>query len=252
MAARTAALEAYNKAMEKSGEIAAKREKLLGEKNDLNRQKAQQETLRTGYQDRLNKLKNNQTFDMDKVKQYQDNQKEIIELNKKIEKTKKAIESSVGMNPEGDNKLTRAKKELADLEGRYKSIDQTVGKIDFEAWERHNTIVDELETGIKESTEAITEYGQKITTIDQNLAELKTPTQEFDNLKDSLKKLGVAGIENAENIDQVKEILKKLDDEALEKVSQALRETEKYLDNFGKEAASIKKEIDKGTDSIER
>ena len=252
MAARTAALEAYNKAMEKSGEIAAKREKLLGEKNDLNRQKAQQETLRTGYQDRLNKIKNNQTFDMDKVKQYQDSQKEIIKLNKKIEKTKKAIESSIGMNPEGDNKLTRAKKELADLEGKYKSIDQTVGKIDFEAWERHNAIVEELETGIKESTEAITEYGQKITTIDQNLAELKTPTQEFNNLKESLKKLGVAGIENAENIDQVKEVLKEFDDEALEKVSQALRKTEKYLDNFGKEAASIKKEIDKGTDSIER
>jgi hypothetical protein len=33
------------------------------------------------------------------------------------------------------------------------------------------------------------------------LAKLKTPSEEFDILKDSLKRLGVEGIDSAENID---------------------------------------------------
>jgi hypothetical protein len=43
-----------------------------------------------------------------------------------------------------------------------------------------------------------------------------------------------------------------MDKEALAKVSTSLKETEQYLDNFGKEAASIKGEIDRGTEAIEK
>jgi hypothetical protein len=43
-----------------------------------------------------------------------------------------------------------------------------------------------------------------------------------------------------------------MDKEALSKVSASLKETEKYLDSFGKEASLVKDEIDKGTEAIER
>ena len=187
MKARTAAVEAYTKAMEKSEEVAKKRNLLLTQKGQARQKITQGKILKSDYETRLRNL----------------------------EKT-------------------------APDEG------------DTEAWKKHNQIIKEVKDNIKAYTKEINSADQEITNIDQKLAKLKTPTEELDNLKQSLKKLGVEGIDSAENIDQIRKILKKLDKEALDKVTDSLKDAEKQLDSFGKEASSIKEEIDKGTSSIEK
>jgi chromosome segregation ATPase len=125
-------------------------------------------------------------------------------------------------------------------------------KSDSAAWVAYNTKVTELKENIKLCNEEITRSKTEISSIDKQLAKLKTPDQAFDDLKNSLKDLGVEGVESAQNLDQIKDILKKLDKEALEKVELSLKDTMAELDKFGKSAGTVKKEIDKGTDSLER
>jgi uncharacterized coiled-coil DUF342 family protein len=137
-------------------------------------------------------------------------------------------------------------RELTDLQSAAPN------KSDSAAWVAYNTKVTELKENIKLCNEEITRSKTEISSIDKQLAKLKTPNQAFDDLKNSLKDLGVEGVESAQNLDQIKVILKKLDKEALDKVEKSIEGTTAELDKFGKSADTVKTEIDKGTDSIER
>lgn len=177
---------------------------------------------------------------------------EYTKALKKSEEVAKQRKTLTQQKNTAETNITQQKALKAGKEERIVKLRASApSKSDTKAWIEYTQKIKQLQEEVRNCSQEIRSSESEIDSINKTLSKLKTPEEEFDSLKETLKSLGVEGVDKAKNIDQVSKILKKMDKEALAKVSASLKETEGQLDDFGKEAASIKGEIDKGTEAIE-
>jgi chromosome segregation ATPase len=121
--------------------------------------------------------------------------------------------------------IQRSKDRVADLEKQIKALDVTTGKAEFdEAWQKHNESIAQVGHELEAAEKELKDANNEIRTIDKTLEGLKVTTtaEEFNKLKTALKAAGVEGAEAATDIEQLKDMVRKLDNEALKRVDDNL------------------------------
>jgi L-lactate utilization protein LutB len=84
-----------------------------------------------------------------------------------------------------------------------------------------------------------------------NLAPVNA-SEEFEKLKLTLKQLGVEGVDDAKDIDTLRNSVKRLESDALIQLDNQIEEDVESLEKLGKGAHDVKGELDLATDSLEK
>ena len=205
----------------------------------------------------------------------------------KLEKQKKAVAAPVP-NDEAKKYLAnqeRLKQVLADIETTQKNIHKMSmgGKQDTKTYQNATDYLDKLkeeeallregEASYNEYAKAVQEYEDKIAPLQAKIDALNKEIEEGENkikdyqkqigkikvtdqtaalgeLKNSLKQLGVSGLDGAESLDDVLEVLDELSSSALAEVDAKLDSGANSLENMAQAANKMKTGIDGANDSL--
>jgi chromosome segregation ATPase len=118
----------------------------------------------------------------------------------------------------------------------------------------HDAEVQKLRDSVEAATKEMEEMDSAVRKLDGQLAKLNpvNETEQLNKLKERLKELGVEGIDDAKDISTLRKAIQQLDDKALAKVEQSLKDMNNGLSTMGAQALQVGKEIDTSTEAIER
>ena len=111
------------------------------------------------------------------------------------------------------------------MEKQIKALDITTGKAEFdEAWAKHRESIAQVGRELDSAEKELKDTNTEIRAIDKTLEGLKvtSTTEEFNKLKTALKAAGVEGADAATDVGQLKNMIRKLDNEALKRVDDNL------------------------------
>ena len=151
--------------------------------------------------------------------------------------------------------IQRSKDRVAELEKQIKSLDVTTGKAEFdEAWAKHRESIAQVGRELDSAEKELKDANTEIRTIDKTLEGLKVTStaEEFNKLKTALKAAGVEGADAATDVEQLKNMIRKLDNEALKRVDDNLAAAAAQMQNLSNHALEAKGGLDEATDSIKR
>ena len=251
---RTQAVDNYTKIIKKNNEVLKEREKVKNQLDEEELTLKLGKLAKEGTQERIDKLKKSGSFLFpEEAKKFQENQKKALEITKEIEQIQKNIkaEEAKGAKDTGKNKLSRAKALLEEKQQQLNAIDLITGK---EAFLAHEEVLRKAEQELKYFSDEVEETEQKVSKLKDRLDSFETidNNAEFKKLKNTLKELGVEGIEDAKSIEQIKKVLSDLENASYQKVVDYLQEIQDHVEEMSGEGEKIKKEIDKGTEAVEK
>lgn len=258
---RANALDRYNKLIEKNNQIRKKREPLETQITEKEQTIKSKSRSNTNYQNKINKLEASKPEITKEAKAYLDNlekQKSLIQeiasLEEQIATKRKSGKFSEG---EGrNNELTRQIAQKKELEDSLSKINLTSGEKEYKDYAATmagiNEEISKANKKIQENNEVINTNEKELKDLNRSLNQLKLEDEQvaFDNLKEDLKKFGVAGIEAATNIDELITRVNELKDQALAEVGVRIQNAEANLKNLSSATNQIKIETDKATESI--
>ena len=228
MDARAKAVKSYNEAI-------AEQKKLIKEKAEL------EEKIEKTKAKKSNITEPVLGSSGKKVQKFQELQdrKAAIATNRKNLLNKGKSESSA--------EVTRLKeleeavqKEIAALRIGEKTLEK--GKQELEAYAEASKKVAEDTSAFEKE---INELSGKLRKVDKAL-----DVDAFEQLKKELKDLGVEGIDNVKSLAEIENVLKGLDNEAIEPVTAALNDMISSLDRLEEEQKGVAGEIDKTTEAL--
>lgn len=265
MKARAQAVADYNAVLKKNQEILAKRQPLEQQKNQLTSDRAgaiqgrdlkQQEiAAHIAITPQMTKDAERYAQALERIDEIQD---EIKSTNEAI---KKERERGTPEGEQNDNKLTRAKKHLAELQEEERRLQQDQGQnvqggIDYNQYKQdfaaHEALLIKLQQEYTNFEAAIQSADTALSSIDDKLSKLQVGDQQqaFDSLKQALQGLGVEGIDNATSFNELTEAIQRCEDDALEEVEENIEEVTDSLDKMGKSAEQVGDALDQTTDSM--
>ena len=251
--ARTEAVKKYTEAIEKNEEALKKMRSLEARKAELTSTQEQLTTDKNKLATRKKELSGGPQLS-ETARDYKNNIDQATKLRGQIEKAQDNIQNLKlkGKKEEGAD-ISRIREELAKLEQQLGEIDVVTGKLDFEeAWARHRDEVEKVEASLKDTETELKNTDSELEKVNKSLSNLETLDidKEFQNLKDTLKNLGVEGADSAKDIDELRAMLQQLESDALKKVEKSLKKEVTSLEKLGIAADSTKKELDDATESI--
>lgn len=241
----TASLEKNKKILE---EIEAIQSKRKPKNEELNTKTA---TRDTKVQERSKLVAPEQT---DEVKEYIKNLERLTEIQKQIKTNEKTLANLRAQGRSSGKQYTNAEENLATLRAEEAQLSR--GQKAYEeyttALKTYEEAVKPLEADIKTLNGEISSLETEIKDLDGQLAKLESQKADtsLDNLKETLKDLGVEGLEAAESLDDIKVVLNNLEKSSLKKVDGQIENVVGELKNLGKTANMAKEELDNANASL--
>ena len=241
----TASLEKNKKVLE---EIAAIQSKKQPKTEELNTKTTARDAK---VQERNNLVAPEQT---DEVKEYIKNLERLTEIQKQIKTNEKTLANLRAQGRAGGKQYASAEQNLATLRAEEAQLSR--GQ---EAYEEYTTAlktyeeaIKPLEADIKTLNGEISSLETEIKDLDGQLAKLETQkvNTSLDDLKKTLKDLGVEGLEAVDSLDDIKVVLNDLEKSALKKVDGQIENVVDELKNLGKTANQAKDELDNANASL--
>lgn len=256
IAARAKAIEKYTQALKQNEEVLKKRAPLENSRQQLVTKGKALSTLQQDTTDRLNRVKARGPILSKKAKTYVQNSREAENIKKLIQTAEESLAKNIAKGEKKDGALiTRITAQLGELKDKLKAIDTETGKLDYEQEiSKHKQVITELENSLEQNKEAITNNNLALRETEKELKALKTldPAKEFEELKQTLKSLGVEEAESAKDLKELEKIVQKLESGALKRVDAGFNDMSRSLDNLSVHADKAKTEIDATRESMQK
>lgn len=250
--ARNKAVANYTASLEKNKKILEEIEAIQSKKQpkteELNTKTA---TRDTKVQERSKLVAPEQT---DEVKEYIKNLERLTEIQRQIKTNEKTLANLRAQGRSSGKQYTNAEENLATL--RAEEAQLSKGQEAYEeytaALKTYEEAVKPLEADIKILNGEISTLEAEIKDLDGQLAKLETQKVDasLDNLKDTLKDLGVEGLEAVDSLDDIKTILNDLEKSSLRKIDGQIENVVEELKNLGKTAKQAKEGLDNANESL--
>ena len=244
---REDAIKAYTKELQKNTEEKRRNASVIQEKKKTTEEK---QTLLNTKEQELEAIPQETRK---AAEAYQKRLEEIAAINAKIKEQEELIDKyrkqGLSENPKSKNKLTASIDRYSELMFQRQQLgnpetEDPNGKVAFEQYSALFSTVTSLRAEIKSLNEEMETLGDGDKAIDART------TKKFEELKETLKSLGVEGAESAESLEDLEKIVQQLKSGAIQGLDGEIEQVERELESMGKTAGETGDRIEEAFDKL--
>ena len=244
---REDAIKAYTKELQKNTEEKRRNASIIQEKKKTTEEK---QTLLNTKEQELEAIPQETRK---AAEAYQKRLEEIAAINAKIKEQEELIDKyrkqRLSENPKSKNKLTASIDRYSELMFQRQQLgnpetEDPNGKVAFEQYSALFSTVTSLRAEIKSLNEEMETLGGGDKAIDART------TKKFEELKETLKSLGVEGAESAESLEDLEKIVQQLKSGAIQGLDGEIEQVERELESMGKTAGETGDRIEEAFDKL--